>query len=207
MSGRIPPFALSLSKGLRPGWAARLRQAPPERYRQGAASVANASTRPRWPGWVILLLASLLAAGCGPRGPAVEDGVQQTKFPGMVSAGGGTSGEVIARASSKQTAPPAGTPGIPQGAEGNTGGTAPGGTVPHGNAAASGLPTGEGPQHAASAADNPGPTGVVPPGISASAATSGAAVGGLSNEPGAVAGTSSGAAGGGSRPASSPGVR
>ena len=157
-------------------------------------------------GVALVLAACLLAAGCGPRGPGKEDGVLQTKFPGQVSAGGGTSGEVIAQAGgSKQTAPPAGTPGIPQGAEGNVGGTRMGGTS--GERAAGGLPQGEGPQKAASAAADPGPTGVVPPGVSASAATAGAAVGGMSNVPGAVAGASSGAAGGGSRPASSPGVR
>lgn len=149
-----------------------------------------------------LLAALLLLAGCD-RGPKVEDGVVQTKFPGMVSAGGGTSGEVIAQAGGKATAPPAGTPGIPQGAEGNTGGTRLGGT----SGEQSGLPAGEGPQKAASAAADPGASGVVPPGVSASSVEGGAAVGGLSNVPGAVAGASSGAAGGGSRPASSPGVR
>jgi hypothetical protein len=154
------------------------------------------------------LVGLVLVAGCGPHGPGSEDGVQQTKFPGMVSAGGGTSGEVIARTGGKQAPPPAGTPGIPQGAGGNTGGAAPGGTVAKGDAGTSGVPAGEGPQKAASAAADPGASGVVPPGVSASAATSsGAAVGGLSNVPGAVAGTSSGAAAGGSRPASSPGVR
>jgi hypothetical protein len=153
-----------------------------------------------------LALVALLAAGCGPHEPERENGVQQTQFPGQVSAGGGTSGEVIARAGGKSASGPAGTPGIPQGAEGNTGGTAPGGTVAKGGASAAGLPAGEGPQKAASAAAEPG-SGVVPPGVSASAVSAGAAVGGLSNVPGAVAGASSGAAGGGSRPASSPGVR
>ena len=161
-------------------------------------------------GVALVLAACLLAAGCGPRGPGQEDGVLQTKFPGQVSAGGGTSGEVIARtAGSKQAAPPAGTPGIPQGAEGNVGGTAPGGTVAKSESGtAAGVPAGGGPQKAASAAADPGASGVVPPGVSASAATSsGGAVGGMSNVPGAVAGSSSGAAAGGSRPASSPGVR
>jgi hypothetical protein len=175
----------------------------------GAPAMAKAPPSSR-PGRALLvpavLLAALLGAGCD-RGPKVEDGVVQTKFPGQVSAGGGTSGEVIAQAGGKQTAPPAGTPGIPQGAGGNTGGAALGGTMPKESASAAGLPQGEGPQKAASAAADPGPTGVVPPGVSASAATSGAAVGGMSNVPGAVAGASSGAAGGGSRPASSPGVR
>ncbi|WP_298234937.1 hypothetical protein [uncultured Azohydromonas sp.] len=168
------------------------------------------TTAPRRPGRVLLvpavLLAALLGAGCD-RGPKVEDGVVQTRFPGQVSAGGGTSGEVIAQSGGKQAAPPAGTPGIPQGSEGNVGGAALGGAMPKDGASAAGVPQGEGPQKAASAAADPGPTGVVPPGVSASAVTSGAAVGGMSNAPGAVAGASSGAAGGGSRPASSPGVR
>ncbi|WP_066331515.1 hypothetical protein [Azohydromonas lata] len=160
-------------------------------------------------GVALALSAALLAAACGPRGPGKEDGVVQTKFPGMVSAGGGTSGEVIARtAGGQQAAPPAGTPGIPQGAEGNTGGTAPGGTVAKTEAGNSGVPAADGPQKAASAGFDPGASGVTPPGVSASAVTSsGAVAGGMSNVPGAVAGASSGAAAGGSRPASSPGVR
>lgn len=56
--------------------------------------------------------------------------VRQTKFPGQFSAGGGTSGEVMARNSTATSGrAPAGTPGIPQGAGGNTGGAAMGGSV------------------------------------------------------------------------------
>lgn len=147
-----------------------------------------------------------LVAGCEPRhGTQIRDGVVQTKFPGQVSAGGGTSGDVIAQAGGKVTAAPAGTPGIPKGAEGNVGGAAMGGVS--GERASPGLPQGEGPQKAASAAMDPG-SGVVPPGVSASAVGSaGAAVSGMSNVPGAVAGASSGAAAGATRPASSPGYR
>lgn len=167
-----------------------------------------AGRRPQSSGAALAALVALWgAAGCGPREPGRENGVQQTQFPGQVSAGGGTSGEVIARVGGKPAAGPAGTPGIPQGAEGNTGGTAPGGTMPKEGPSAAGLPAGEGPQKAASATADPGPVGVVPPGVSASAAGAGAAVSGMSNVPGAVAGASSGAAAGGSRPASSPGVR
>lgn len=74
-----------------------------------------------------LLLLALLA-GChhrdGTEAP-VKDGVGQTLFPGMVTAGGHTSGEVFARTSKAGAVEPgpAGTPGIPKGAEGNVGGT------------------------------------------------------------------------------------
>lgn len=56
-------------------------------------------------------------------------GVRETGFPGQVSAGGGASGEVMARAGRvPDTRDPSGTPGIPQGSGGNTGGAAMGGT-------------------------------------------------------------------------------
>jgi hypothetical protein len=72
-------------------------------------------------GFAIALLASAEAAA---------GGVVQTRFPGQVSAGGGTSGEVIARAGgAKSGAYTGGTPGIPMGSGGNTGGAATGGTV------------------------------------------------------------------------------
>ena len=76
------------------------------------------------------LMAALALAACdgGQAGNDVQ--VRQTKFPGQVSAGGGTSGEVLARSSQVQNNPmPAGTPGIPQGSGGNPGGAALGGTV------------------------------------------------------------------------------
>jgi len=76
--------------------------------------------------WAVLLSALALAA-CQ-RGADLHN-VQQTKAPGHIAAGGKTSGEVLAASSRPQDAGangPAGTPGIPQGAEGNTGGTAPG---------------------------------------------------------------------------------
>lgn len=76
-----------------------------------------------------LLLAVLLLAACD-RGGAKVDGVMQTKAPGHVAAGGKTSGEVIAASPQGEKAGgsgPAGTPGIPKGAEGNTGGASAGG--------------------------------------------------------------------------------
>ncbi|HJV80945.1 hypothetical protein [Noviherbaspirillum sp.] len=88
-------------------------------------------------------------AGCNKSGtsPASAD-VSQTHFPGGVTSGGGTSGEIMARASSAgatakvggdegkrgQAATPSGsvsgTPGIPEGAGGTTSGPAMGGTTP-----------------------------------------------------------------------------
>jgi hypothetical protein len=69
--------------------------------------------------------------GCGNRSDTPPDtGVRQTHFPGQVTADGATSGEVMER--SKKVASsgaPSGTPGIPEGSEGNTGGAALGGTT------------------------------------------------------------------------------
>lgn len=59
-----------------------------------------------------------------------EDENRQTKFPGMVTAGGATSGEVMATAKKATDASYAGgTPGTAGGMEGNTGGAKMGGTV------------------------------------------------------------------------------
>ncbi|HEY8359959.1 MAG TPA: hypothetical protein VIL30_21080 [Ramlibacter sp.] len=81
---------------------------------------------------VPLVLAALLAA-CDRQDEAEEvvDGVRQTALPGHVRAGGRTSGQVMAAAAAGKPADrgPAGTPGIPGGSEGNTGGTALGGTT------------------------------------------------------------------------------
>lgn len=78
------------------------------------------------------------------RAPATaQAGVRQTTFPGQVTAGGGTSGEVMARPSAASAAggnqeglrgqaadgSVAGTPSIPEGAGGTTSGAAMGGTT------------------------------------------------------------------------------
>jgi hypothetical protein len=57
--------------------------------------------------------------------------VQGTGFPGQYSAGGSTSGEVLARAKegAQGAGSPEGTPGIPQGSGGTTGGPNMGGTT------------------------------------------------------------------------------
>jgi hypothetical protein len=70
----------------------------------------------------------LSAAGCKRHG---DDAMKETKFPGMVSAGGGTSGQVMARSSKPKTDATyaGGTPGIAGGAGGNNAGAAMGGTV------------------------------------------------------------------------------
>jgi hypothetical protein len=73
---------------------------------------------------LICLLLGLAATGCGESGQEAK-GVTQTGFPGQVSAGGATSGTVMAQSTAGKTGSsmPAGTPGIPKGAEGNVGGT------------------------------------------------------------------------------------
>lgn len=78
-------------------------------------------------GLVFCLLAVI--AGCGKE--TGDAGVRQTHFPGQISAGGGSSGEVMAQAKQKTAeANPSGTPGIPEGAGGTTSGAAMGGASP-----------------------------------------------------------------------------
>jgi hypothetical protein len=80
-------------------------------------------------GLLFCLLASV--AGCGNRNSASDNGVIQTRFPGQISAGGGTSGEVLSQAPRvASSGTPRGTPGIPEGAGGTTSGAALGGTSP-----------------------------------------------------------------------------
>lgn len=95
-------------------------------------------------GIVCMLLTAL--AGCKGSSSSADAGVRQTHFPGAVTAGGGTSGEVLARNSTAggasgstkggeglrgQAPAPgvAGTPGIPEGAGGTASGAAMGGTT------------------------------------------------------------------------------
>jgi hypothetical protein len=72
----------------------------------------------------------LATAGCD-RNATGAGGVIQTKFPGQVTSGGGTSGQVLARNAKPVTdgTYAGGTPGIAGGAGGNTGGAGTGGTV------------------------------------------------------------------------------
>jgi hypothetical protein len=70
----------------------------------------------------------VLLAGCKQHG---DEAQRQTKFPGMVTAGGGTSGQVMAANAGPKTnaAYAGGTPGIAGGSGGNTAGAETGGTV------------------------------------------------------------------------------
>lgn len=82
-------------------------------------------------------LALLLAGGCTEQHGVLPGTVKQTKFPGQLAAGGLGSGEVMQRTSKATTSSmPSGTPGIPEGAGGNTSGPGMGGTTP--NAAVAG---------------------------------------------------------------------
>lgn len=87
---------------------------------------------------------AVLAAGCD-RDKGTEpaaDGVRQTRFPGQVTAGGATSGTVIASTQRATDASYAGgTPGTAGGMEGNVGGAKMGGTVAESGHAPSGTNT------------------------------------------------------------------
>ena len=80
-------------------------------------------------------------AGCDRGHANPKDGVIQTKFPGQVTAGGLTSGQVMARSAKPETNAVfgGGSPFIAGGSGGNTGGTAMGGSVTE---------TGQGPSRA-----------------------------------------------------------
>jgi hypothetical protein len=80
---------------------------------------------------LLLAAASVLASACSRQDSAADSGMRKTKFPGMVTADGGTSGEVIARAQKpvKDGTNTGGTPFHGGGAEGTTGGAATAGTV------------------------------------------------------------------------------
>lgn len=80
----------------------------------------------------IIVIACAIAASCIVSACDRDraDGARQTKFPGMVTAGGSTSGEVMAEAKRVTDASYAGgTPGTAGGMEGNVGGAKMGGTV------------------------------------------------------------------------------
>ena len=79
---------------------------------------------------VVVMCCPLLTACQRADAPAAQ-GVIQTKYPGQMTAGGGSSGEVMARTARPTTDATyaGGTPGIAGGAGGNTGGAETGGTV------------------------------------------------------------------------------
>jgi hypothetical protein len=72
----------------------------------------------------------LSTAGCD-RNAVGAGNVMQTKFPGEVTSGGGTSGQILTKNAKPVTdgTYAGGTPGIAGGAGGNTGGAGTGGTV------------------------------------------------------------------------------
>lgn len=76
----------------------------------------------------LLPLSTALLAGCKDHGDAAQ---LQTHFPGMVTAGGHTSGQVMAANGGPKTngSYAGGTPGIAGGAGGNTSGAGTGGTT------------------------------------------------------------------------------
>jgi len=78
-----------------------------------------------------LVAACTALSGCDRGHTNPKDGVIQTKFPGQVTAGGLTSGQVMARSAKSETNAVygGGSPFIAGGSGGNTGGAAMGGTV------------------------------------------------------------------------------
>lgn len=80
---------------------------------------------------IVMLAAATLAAGCTRHDKAADAGMRKTAFPGMITAGGGTSGEVLARNAKPVTdgSYAGGTPFHAGGSGGTTGGTATAGAV------------------------------------------------------------------------------
>lgn len=112
-----------------------------------------------------------LAGGCGNRDLAATSattGVRQTSFPGQITAGGGTSGAVMARTARPETDATyaGGTPGIAGGSGGTTGGAATAGTV---------VEAGQGPSSGTAPVTGAG--GAVPAATPAGAAAPGATPG------------------------------
>jgi hypothetical protein len=106
----------------------------------------------------LFTLGALALAGCDSGRQAASEGVIQTKFPGQVTAGGGTSGAVIARTSRPVTdgTYAGGTPGIAGGSGGTTSGAATAGTVQE---------SGQGPSQGTTQPDSAGRPGTkLPPG-------------------------------------------
>ena len=73
----------------------------------------------------------VLAAGCNNKQAPASNGVIQTKYPGQVTAGGESSGALMARTARPETDATyaGGTPGIAGGSGGTTSGAEVGGTV------------------------------------------------------------------------------
>jgi len=131
-----------------------------------------------------VLAACIALAGCDRGHANPKDGVVQTKFPGQVTAGGGTSGQVMARSSKPETnaAYAGGTPGLAGGSGGNNAGAAMGGTVTE---------TGQGPSAGVTAPVSGGQPGNKPSGDNQARPPADAAAAGATP---AAAATGSGAA-------------
>lgn len=108
----------------------------------------------------------LAVAGCSERDKSEGDvaGVRQTRAPGQVTSGGGTSGEVLARSQSvREGSYAGGTPYIAGGSGGTTGGAATAGTVQE---------SGQGPSHGTSAPGSGAAASAAAPASTAAAPTS-----------------------------------
>lgn len=103
----------------------------------------------------ISVVALALLAGCGDKPTAASHGVIQTKYPGQVSSGGGTSGQILTANARPETDATyaGGTPGIAGGSGGNTSGAAMGGTVQE---------SGQGPSSGATTPSSAGRPGAAP---------------------------------------------
>ena len=123
---------------------------------------------------VVVLCGAWLAACQRAEAPATR-GVIQTGYPGQITAGGGSSGEVMARTARPTTDATyaGGTPGIAGGAGGNTGGAETGGTVQE---------SGQGPSRGVSQ-----PSSVGRPGTTLQAGDTGGAAAPAASAPGAPA--------------------
>ena len=110
------------------------------------------------PATLAALAALAAVVACGDRDLAhtsATTGMRQTAFPGMVTAGGGSSGAVMGRAARPETDATCagGTPGIAGGSGGTTGGAATAGTTANaGSTAAAGSTAGAGATATAGAA-------------------------------------------------------
>ena len=104
-----------------------------------------------------ILAACVALAGCDRGHTSPKDGIIQTKFPGQVTAGGMTSGQIMAHSRKPETnaAYAGGTPGLAGGSGGNTAGAAMGGTVAE---------TGQGPSQGVTAPTSGGQPGNKPVG-------------------------------------------
>ncbi len=106
----------------------------------------------------LIAAVAVLATGCGRDDKPAANGIVQTRFPGQVSAGGATSGQIIAATSKPVTdgTYAGGTPGIAGGSGGNTSGAATAGTVQE---------SGQGPSSGTSKPESAGRPGTtLPPG-------------------------------------------